>query len=28
MSTIGERQDAYYEGIRMVRFDLLKELAD
>ena len=27
MSTIGERQDTYYEGIRMVRFDLLKELA-
>ena len=27
MSTIGERQDAYYRGIRMVRYDLLKELA-
>jgi hypothetical protein len=27
MSTIGERQDAYYAGIRMVRYDLLKELA-
>jgi len=27
MSTIGERQDAYYRGIRMVRYDLLKEFA-
>jgi hypothetical protein len=27
MSTIGERQDAYYQGVRMVRYDLLKELA-
>jgi hypothetical protein len=27
MTTIGERQDAYYQGIRMVRYDLLKELA-
>ena len=27
MTTIGARQDAYYHGIRMVRYDLLKELA-
>jgi hypothetical protein len=27
MSTSGERQDAYYAGIRMVRYDLLKEFA-
>ena len=27
MTTIGERQDAYYTGIRMVRYDLLKEVA-
>ncbi|MHB8632036.1 MAG: hypothetical protein ACYC9W_08930 [Candidatus Limnocylindria bacterium] len=27
MTTSGARQDAYYAGIRMVRYDLLKELA-
>ncbi len=27
MTTIAERQDAYYRGVRTVRYDLLKELA-